>query len=100
MNKVFSIDEIRELLTPVFSDYGVKKAVLFGSYSKNLATAGSDVDLYVDSGLRGLKFVGFVSSVRDALGGKDVDVFDVTHIDSGSLVDREIQKTGVQIYAK
>jgi len=32
--------------------------------------------------------------------GKDVDLFDVTHIQSGSLIDREIQATGVTVYEK
>lgn len=49
--RVRSIDELKSLLLPVFQSYGIKKAVLFGSYSKGLATPRSDVDLLVDSGL-------------------------------------------------
>ena len=64
------------------------------------ATAKSDVDLMVDSGLKGLRFVGLIKDIKESLYGKDVDVFDITHIDTGSLVDREIQNTGVEIYAK
>ena len=100
INTIPSIEEIVTVLNPVFVSYGINKAVLFGSYSTNTATEKSDVDLYVDSGLRGLRFVGFIDSVKTALGGRDVDVFDVTHIDSGSLVEKEITRTGVEIYAK
>ena len=99
-NTVFTVDELRALLYPVFQNYQINRAVLFGSYSKGLATPKSDVDLLVDSGLRGLKFVGLVGDIRESLYGKDVDVFDITHIEKGSLVEREIRNTGVEIYAK
>lgn len=79
--------------------YGIQKAVLFGSYGKGTATEKSDIDLLVDSGLRGLRFVGLLDDVQRAV-GKDVDLFDVTHIQSGSLIDREIQATGVTVYEK
>ena len=98
--KVFTIDELKTLLFPVFQGYNVKRAVLFGSYGKGVATPKSDVDLVVDSGLKGLRFVGLIGDIKESLYGKDVDVFDITHIDTGSLVDREIRNTGVEIYAK
>ena len=97
---VYSVDELKTLLFPVFRDYQIKRAVLFGSYGKGLATPKSDVDLLVDSGLRGLKFVGLIGDIQHSLQGKDVDVFDITHIEKGSLVEREINQTGVEIYAK
>ena len=98
--KVFTIDGLKTLLVPVFQGYGIKRAVLFGSYSKGVATAQSDVDLLVDSGLKGLKFVGLIGDIKQSLHGKEVDVFDVSHVDQGSVVDQEIRKTGVEIYAQ
>ncbi len=53
----------------------------------------------MDSNLRGLKFVGFLDDVQTAL-GKEVDLFDVSHVQPGSLIDREIRETGVTIYEK
>ena len=29
---------------------------------------------------------------------KEVDVFDITHIDKGSKIEKEIEKTGVWLY--
>ena len=98
MEIIFTMDDIKHCLFPVFKQYGVKRAVLFGSYGKGLATKNSDVDLLVDSGLKGLKFFGLLEDVRTALGGKDVDLFDITHIEKGSLVEQEIQNTGVLVY--
>lgn len=99
MEKVYSIPELKQILTPVFDSYGVKEAVLFGSYAKGSATPNSDVDLVVDSGLRGLSFFGLLESVCSAL-DVPVDLIDVCQIDRGSRVDREIEQTGVTIYGR
>lgn len=64
---------------------------------KNLANESSDVDLLVDSNLKGFAFVAFCDSVSSAL-GKNVDVFDVKHIISGSKIQKEIKQTGLKIY--
>ena len=32
--KIYSIDDIKTALSPVFNNYSVKKAILFGSYAK------------------------------------------------------------------
>ena len=52
-----SIAELANRLSPVFSDYDIKKAVLFGSVAKGTATDKSDVDIMVDSGLKNRKSV-------------------------------------------
>ena len=98
--KIFAKEEIKKRLVPVFVNYGIKEARLFGSYAKDSATENSDIDLYVDSGLKGMKFVGFMESVREALNDKDVDILDKAHIEKDSLVDSEIRRTGEVIYAR
>ncbi|MBQ1728395.1 MAG: nucleotidyltransferase domain-containing protein [Treponema sp.] len=95
---MFEIETIKNKLKPVFSSYNVASAILFGSYAKGNATEKSDIDLMVDSNLRGLRFFAFIEDIREALDQKEVDVFDVTHIDSGSKVQQEIASTGVRIY--
>ena len=82
MDQIYSLPQLTDTLFPLFRDYGIRKAVLFGSYGKGTATEKSDVDLLVDSSLRGLRFVGFLDDVQRAL-GKDVDLFDVSHIQIG-----------------
>ena len=99
MPGVYTISQIQEALSPVFSRYGVRSAVLFGSYGKGTADEKSDIDLLVDSGLRGLRFVALLDDVQSAV-KKDVDLLDVRHIQAGSRIDREIQKTGVKVYEK
>lgn len=96
---IYTIDDIKMLLNPVFANHGVKKVILFGSYAKGLANQNSDVDLLLDSGLRGLKFVALIEDVRSAL-DKKVDVFDNTHIIPNSIIFSEISKYEVVIYEK
>ena len=98
--QIYTLGELKDRLVPVFRQYGIREAVLFGSYSKGTATICSDVDILVDSGLHGLRFVGFMESLRTALNGKAIDVLDVSHIEHGSRIENEIMQTGVQLYAE
>ncbi len=95
---MLELETIKNRLTPVFFNYNVVSAVLFGSYAKGTATQKSDVDLMVDSRLHGLSFFALVEDIREALDDREVDVFDVTHIDMGSKVRNEIDATGIKIY--
>lgn len=96
---VYSIDQIKTQLTPILSNYGVKRAVLFGSYGKGHPTPESDIDILVDSKLKGLRFVGLLEEISEKM-GKTVDLFDVTHVETGSEIEQEIKETGVIIYEK
>ena len=93
------IATLRSVLIPVFRDYGISRAVLFGSIAKKTATDKSDLDLMVTSNLHGLRFVGFMEAVRKAA-QMPVDILDVSHIERGSRIQREIEKTGVVLYEK
>lgn len=96
-NTIYTINNIQSVLNPIFNQYKIKKATLFGSYAKGLATSQSDIDLLLDSRLKGFKFIGLVEDIHNAL-DKDVDVFDVTHIVPASSIYNEIHKDGVTIY--
>ena len=92
-----NIETIKNRLTPVFARHNVKRAVLFGSYAKGTANERSDVDIYVDSGLRGLKFFGLLEDVATVL-DVPVDLIDSSQVEADSRVLSEINATGVQIY--
>ena len=99
LSRVQTINEIKGKLTPIFDAYGVRSAILFGSVAKGTSTEKSDIDLLVDSRLKGLRFVGLIEDVRRAT-QMPVDLLDVSHIEKGSPIDREIRSTGVTIYEK
>lgn len=96
-DQIYTIGQIRTILFPIFQEYNIRKAVLFGSYGKGTAIAKSDVDLLVDSGLKGLSFFGLLEDVVTAL-EKEVDLLDTSQIVPDSEVDKEIARTGVTIY--
>ena len=96
---IYTVPEIRSRLTPVFNQYNIKKAVLFGSYAKGIARLNSDVDILVDSGLKGLQFYGLLEDVVTAL-EKNVDLLDIRQIKPNSDRENEISKSGVLIYGQ
>ena len=86
---VLTTEELTNRVSPVLKKYHMTQAILFGSYSKGTANEKSDVDLVVDSNLHGLQFVGLIQDMSDALSGKQIDLIDVSHIESGSPVEQE-----------
>jgi len=86
-----------------FSRLAILGNNLTGIYLHGSAVMGcfqpgkSDIDLLLDSGLRGLNFVGLVEDIRIAL-DKEVDIFDVSHIVPQSRISSEILRDGVTIY--
>lgn len=97
LKNIDSVQEIKSRLMPVFKKHKIKKAVLFGSYAKGLAGKSSDIDILVDSNLRGLAFYGLLEDVVDAI-GVSVDLLDVSQLAFASEIKREIESTGVLIY--
>lgn len=97
MQQMYTVQQVQDKLSPIFQKNGVRKATLFGSYSKGTVHPGSDIDLMVDSGLRGLHFFGLLEDVCQCF-QCDVDLIDVSQIIPDSNIDMEIRQTGVVIY--
>lgn len=95
--EIYTPLQIQKILQPIFLEYHVKKAILFGSYAKGMAKEQSDIDILVDSGLSGLAFWGLLEDVVTSL-GKPVDLLDMSQLTPNSLVDEEIKSSGVVIY--
>ena len=66
---VYSIEDIRRIITPIAQQHGVASVSLFGSYAKGTASATSDVDLIIEKGRIHTLFqlCGFRLAVEDAL---------------------------------
>ena len=61
--KIYAIDELRALISPIAAQYGVDRIFLFGSYARGQATENSDVDLRIDKGnVKGLFTLGALYS--------------------------------------
>ena len=97
MKAIYTVNDIKRILQPVFKKHNIKKAVLFGSYAKGEADAKSDINIMVDSNLRGLAFYGLLEDVVNAV-GLQVDLLDRRQIIPASKIQAEIKNTGVVIY--
>lgn len=74
-NKIYTIEEIKNIIVPIAEKYGVSKVWLFGSYARGEADETSDVDLRITQTEYGLKMGGFYADVVSAL-DKPVDMVD------------------------
>ena len=101
MERLYTTNEIKEKLFPVFNAVPVEKAILFGSYAKGSPTLSSDVDILIDSNgkIRGIDFFGVLADITEAL-NIPVDLIEASHLIDGGRVQREIAETGVVIYER
>ena len=99
--KIYTIEEIKQILAELLKDEPVYQVILFGSYAKKEATKKSDVDLLIDtkSKLRGFALLKLICTIEERL-QKVVDGFEKYEIINDSLIDKEIKKTGVVVYEK
>ena len=100
-NTVYTVQQLRDKLRPVFSSAPVYKAVLFGSYAKGGADADSDADIVIDSKrqLLNIKFFGVRAEIEDAI-GKEVDLLEISELRQGSPIYEKIAEEGVVLYER
>lgn len=91
--KIFSIEEIKEIVKPIARRYGVQAIYLFGSYARGTATEDSDLDFLVFGG------EGFKYSLVYAMGEdlresfkKNIDIFEVHEVNGDSDFYREVME--------
>ena len=84
----YSIEYIRDVLTPIAKKYQIKRVYLFGSYARGDYNKNSDVDLRIDKGnLKGMfALCGFYTDVSEAL-RLEVDV-----VTTGSLEEAFLER--------
>lgn len=74
---VYTIDELRKIITPVTKKYGIPAVYIFGSYARNEATDQSDVDVLIDrtgSTIRSMYDLGgLYEELREHI-GKEIDL--------------------------
>ena len=101
MEKKYTINEIRDMLHPVFQSQPIFNAILFGSYAKGNATPLSDVDILIDSKgkIRGIDFYGIFDEITSAL-RVPVDLIEASQVVEGGKIQLEIAESGVSIYER
>ncbi|MCL2255443.1 MAG: nucleotidyltransferase domain-containing protein [Firmicutes bacterium] len=100
--KIYTIEELKEKLTPIFDSAPVYKAILFGSYARGEANEKSDVDIIIDSRgeLLNFNFFGVMGYSEEAV-EKYVDMYEISELLEGSPVLASINNNeGVVIYER
>lgn len=95
---VYSKEELIACILPILRKYRAAEAVLFGSYARQEATSGSDIDLVV---IGGEQFEPTdVFCIADELYqtlGKNVDIYELREINEGTDFYNTIFSEGVRI---
>lgn len=98
-DKTYTVQEIKNIISPIAKKYKLEKAYLFGSYARGDNNSNSDIDIRIDKGdLKGMiSLCGFYTELEEAL-NKKVDV-----LTTGSLSNEflnSIKKDEILIYGK
>jgi len=98
---LYSIEEIRNKLRPIFESVPIYQAILFGSYAKGTAGAESDIDIVIDSRgeLRESDYLSVLEEVSQAF-QVPVDLIEASQIDEGGRTHDKVTKTGLVIYER
>lgn len=82
--KVYSIDEIRQMVAPLLEKYDMASASLFGSYARSTADAESDIDVLLvgNKGFRAFNVFGVAEDLHRQ-SGKRVDVYEISELNDG-----------------
>lgn len=96
---IFSINEIKTKLFPVFETAPVYRAILFGSYAKGSPTDKSDIDIVIDSKgeLLNMDFYGVLEDITTRL-GKRVDLFEITELKNNAAMQSVVEREGIVLY--
>lgn len=88
---VYTIDELKRIITPVTKKYGIPAVYVFGSYARNEATEQSDVDLLIDrtgSSIRSMYDMGgLYEELRERI-GKEIDLVTTQTLEQSSTKRR------------
>ncbi len=94
---ILTLEEIKKSCGEILKEYSVRYCYLFGSYAKGKASAASDVDLLISSGITGLHFYELTEKLREKL-HKKIDLLDSKQLCGNEELLDEILKDGIKIY--
>ncbi|MDR2932051.1 MAG: nucleotidyltransferase domain-containing protein [Oscillospiraceae bacterium] len=107
MSVIYTIEQLKERITPVAEKHGLRAVWVFGSYARDEATENSDVDILVDktrTELKGLLAMGGLYNDFCEAFEKSVDLITTGALEQESTRQRtpwfveNIEKERVQIY--
>lgn len=96
LKKQEAIIEIKKLTEPIFKEYGVEKAYVFGSYARGDYNENSDIDIIISSkNIRSLLIIGAILEALKLVLQKEVDL-----IEEECFEDEEMDEIDQEFYNK
>ena len=89
---IYTIEEIRRIVTPIAEKYYLPAIYLFGSYARGTANEDSDVDLLVDTAgtqLKSLLTLGALYNDLEEALGKKIDLITVSSLQQRLQIQSE-----------
>lgn len=89
---VYSIEDIKRIVTPIAKKHGIKRIYLFGSYAKGTADDASDIDLLIDTAGTAIKSLLSLSAVYCELEeafAKPIDLITVSSLEQAPAIPSE-----------
>lgn len=94
IENVEAIIEIKKLTEPIFKEYGVEKAYVFGSYARGDYDENSDIDIIISSkNIRSLLIIGAILEALKLALQKEVDL-----IEEECFKDEEMDEIDQEFY--
>ncbi len=96
--KIYSIEEIKNIVARVASNYQIVSVYLFGSYARGEATENSDLDFIVEwkEGTRRTLIYAFAEDLQIAF-GKEVDVFEIHELNPGTEFESSVLRDRMKV---
>lgn len=91
--KVYTIEELREIIVPYIRRRGMAWACIFGSYARGEADGTSDIDILVDKGDNRFLVLGGLAEEVYAATGKHSDVIDISQLKPGRFRGTVLRET-------
>ena len=93
-DRIYTIEEIKEIIIPIAEKYRLHAVFLFGSYATATATASSDIDLIIDTSGSGidslLELGGLYVELEDAL-HKSIDMITLQSLDQPTTMKSDME---------
>lgn len=105
LEKQEAITQIKKLTEPIFKEYGVEKAYVFGSYARGDYNENSDIDIIIVArNIRSLLIIGAILEALKQVLKKEVDLIEEECFEEDNMDELEqefydtIKRERVMIY--
>ncbi|MCL2172012.1 MAG: nucleotidyltransferase domain-containing protein [Defluviitaleaceae bacterium] len=98
---MLSLDELKNLISPIATELGLERIIVFGSYARGDCGESSDLDLIIDSGgkLKGKHLFSAIYKIDKIIPAK-ADIFELSEVVNPSQTYSAILREGVTIYER